>query len=168
MKTSFLVRIGLVVVCGTLFTACNLPAKTTATTPTSSVPVIVPTATQNATQTPVGAATATQMPPPPPPATPTILYTVALTLSPTPTELPGVLVRIWNKSLVDVNLYRHGLSGEIHFLGWLSPNYYGEYRFPDLGRWRIRYCERDIEGESFGCEEKFINVGESGQAFDVP
>jgi len=78
------------------------------------------------------------------------------------------LVRIRNKTFYDVNLYRYGRSGEIHFLGWLVPGYYGEFRFPSLGEWRIRYCARDRQGESHDCQNKMINVKKDAQEFSVP
>jgi hypothetical protein len=93
---------------------------------------------------------------------------VAVTFSPTPPPPPGVLVRIRNMTGDEVNLYRRGKSGEWHALGWLVHGYYGEYRFPALGKWEIRYCERDIEGNSYNCVNKIINVKRDAQEFVVP
>lgn len=87
-----------------------------------------------------------------------------------PTSLPGygVLVRIRNWTGFDINLYRQGRSGELHFLGWLAHGYYGEYRFPSLGEWVIRYCLRDNEGNSWNCKRKVLNVEEEGKEYSVP
>ena len=103
-----------------------------------------------------------------PPSTPTILYTVALTFSPTPTEGPGVNVIIRNNTNTEINVYRHGLSGEIHFLGWLASKYYGIYRFPSLGEWKITYCERTNNGNDRNCQWKIINFKEAEKEYTVP
>ena len=100
--------------------------------------------------------------------TPTVLFTVGVTFTPTFTSMPGVSVRIRNMSGNTLNLYRFGRSGELHFLGWLGHGYYGIFRFPDLGEWRIRYCERDIQGNSFSCQNKKITVEKDDQEFVVP
>ena len=77
-------------------------------------------------------------------------------------------MRIRNRTGKNVNLYRIGLSGETHLLGWLVPNYYGEYKFPSLGSWTIRFCQRDDAGNDSNCREKSINVTDTGQEFPVP
>jgi hypothetical protein len=61
----------------------------------------------------------------------------------TPTQPPwSFAIRIRNRTDYDVNLYRLGDFDERHFLGWLVPNYYGEYPWPGVGRWDIEYCRR--------------------------
>ena len=101
-------------------------------------------------------------------SSPTVLYTVALTFSPTPTEGPGVNVIIRNNTPTAINLYRHGLSSEIHFLGWLESKYYGIYRFPSLGEWKITYCERENNGNDKNCQWKNINFKEAEKEYAVP
>lgn len=103
------------------------------------------------------------------PTLPATLYYATLP-SPTllPTPLPGVLVRIRNWTEGPINLYRWGRSNEIHYLGWLNPRFYGEFRFPMLGEWRIRYCARDRDGNDLLCKEKWIEVTQDGQEFRVP
>lgn len=155
-----------------LLGACNLPftaTKTpviryiTATPRPTATPAPLPSDTTVPLQLPTEA-----LPIPETTATPTILYTVAVTFSPTPTDAPGVTVRIRNMTGGPVNLFRHGRSGEIHFLGWLVHGYYGIFQFPDLGEWMIRYCKRDKKGESFSCKDKLINVTKEDQEFRVP
>ena len=79
-----------------------------------------------------------------------------------------VKVRIRNTTDRDVNYYRYGLSGERHFLGWMSPGYYGEYTFPSLGQWTIEFCYRDPDGYDLRCRQKRIDVTRSEQEFTVP
>lgn len=164
-KVSNLYSIGITIFLVCFLTSCNLPAPL-ADTPTSQpTPSLSPSLTYTLlppTDTPSPSDT------PAPTSTPTMLFTVGVTFTSTSSPLPGILVRIRNNTIFDVNLYRFGLSGEIHFLGWLVPRYYGEFRFPDLGRWKIRYCMRDKDGESIRCWDKFINVNQSGQEFPVP
>jgi len=98
---------------------------------------------------------------------------------PTPTRPPSnpptatpvsssAMVRIWNKTSGDVSLYRIGLSGETHYLSWLSPGFYGEYKFPSLRTWTIEYCRRDSQGNVSNCKRKSISLTKSGQEFSVP
>jgi hypothetical protein len=146
------------------FTACSFtttaePAPTYTPQPTYTIP---PTYTPLPTYT---------IPPtftPQPTYTIPVYYTVDITPTPSITPLPGVLVRIRNNTDGDVNLYRYGKSGELHFLGWLVPTYYGEFRFPSLGEWMIKYCRRDSQGNDISCDEKMIVVKKDSQEFSVP
>jgi hypothetical protein len=164
MKSNRLYLVIVFVLCATALNACKLPKRATVQPTKTLLPTntLFPTYTPQLTYTPIPTYT-TQ-----PTYTETVIYYVQITPSPTPTPMSGVLVRIRNKTDGPVNLYRFGKSGEIHFLGWLVPNYYGEFRFPDLGEWTIRYCHRDNEGHSYNCKNKNIRVKESGQEFSVP
>ena len=147
-----------------VLSACNFttaiePPPTYTALPTYTIP---PTYTPQATYT---------LPPtytPQPTYTIAVYYSVDMTPTPSITPHSGVLVRIRNKTDYDINLYRYGKSGEEHFLGWLVPTYYGEYHFPSMGEYMIQYCRRDIEGNSFHCQEKLIVVKQDGQEFSVP
>jgi hypothetical protein len=77
-------------------------------------------------------------------------------------------VRIRNRTSFNANLYRIGLQGESHFLGWLVPGYYGIYTFPSLDDWTIEYCRRDTDGSSYDCRRKSISVTANDQEFNVP
>jgi len=168
MKNITIGLLGLVLIFTGLLAGCELPANVidlpvkAVDPPTPTLPPTDTPVPENPTDTPLPTETAT------PTSTPTILYTVALTFSPTPTDGPGVRVTIRNNTLSAVNLYRHGLSGEIHFLGWLEPRYYGIYPFPSLGEWKITYCERDFDGEDINCQSKKINFKEEGKEYGVP
>jgi serine/threonine-protein kinase len=138
----------------------------TATSLPPGVPTLPPSQTPLPTFTPLATYTAlpTHTPPPPPTEAPP-------PTQPPPTARPDVsnpLVRIRNRTGYDANLYRIGRTGESHFLGWLVTGFYGEYKFPSLGEWVIRYCHRDPNGDSFNCREKQINVTAEGQEFSVP
>jgi serine/threonine protein kinase len=174
--------LGLLLVCSILFGIFGWPyvrSLLASSTPTSNAPLIVtqiiqptqgpgpsfttqPTYTAYPTFTPQSFPT---QPPPPPTQVP------QPTEAPPPTQPPAltnIKVRIRNRTSYNVNLYRIGTSGESHFLGWLVPNYYGEYTFPGLGSWTIQYCRRDTAGNSSNCKQKSINVTDSGQEFTVP
>jgi hypothetical protein len=131
-------------------------------TSTDAPTPVIPTDTTLPTETPLPPAPETPTP------TETVLFTAAFTFRPTYTDLPGVEVRIRNMTGETVNLYRHGLSGEIHFLGWLGHGYYGLFRFPSLRDWKIRYCVRAEDGSDLECREKVINFEEEGKEYRVP
>jgi hypothetical protein len=159
-----------------LLGACNLPLTATKT-PVIRYITATPRPTATAEPIPSDTTVPLQLPtealptdalPPEPTSTPTILFTVAVTFSPTPPDAPGVTVRIRNMTGGPVNLFRHVRSGEIHFLGWLEHGFYGIFQFPDLGEWMIRYCKRDKQGDSFSCEDKLITVKQDDQEFKVP
>jgi hypothetical protein len=146
---------------------CNLPAPLKVTTaptsaPSATVALVQPTYTPLPTYTTLPTYT------PAVTDTPLLLYTAAITLPPTPSPLPGFEIRIRNMTGGDVNLYRHGRSGEMHFLGWLVHGYYGIFRFPGYGEWLIRYCERVTEKVEANCQDKQINFDTEGQEFKVP
>lgn len=147
-----------------MLAGCKLPAPR----------VIPPTYTRAPTFTPLPSYTPQPTYTQPPTYTPYPTYTPAalffpdITVTPSPTKQPGVLVRIRNMTSGPVNLSRYGRSGELHFLGWLNPTFYGEFRFPDLGEWMIQYCRRDRDGNSFDCVDKRIVVTADGQEFIVP
>jgi hypothetical protein len=131
--------------------------------PPSETPIVEPS------DTPLPLALPTEtLAPLEPSATPTVLFTAALTFSPTPTLKPGVTVRIRNMTGYTVNLFRMGRSGEAHFLGWLGTGYYGIFQFPGMGEWVIRYCLRERLGDSTNCREKRINVQENDKEYRVP
>ena len=168
----FTVRLfGLALVGAFLLAGCKLPLQVAEpsatpielhlTIPPATAPEI-PAGTALPTDTAVPVDTATPTP------SPTVLYSVALTFSPTPTRGPGVEVKIRNNTGYNVNLYRYGLSGEIHFLGWLVPKYYGLFRFPSLREWKIRYCERAEDGSDSNCKTKIINFKVEGKEDGVP
>lgn len=98
----------------------------------------------------------------------TLYYPTLPSQTAEPTSLPGVLIRIRNMAEAPVNLYRYGRTGELHYLGWLNHGFYGEFRFPSLGEWLIRYCFRDREGRDLTCRDKMINFTREGQEFRVP
>jgi hypothetical protein len=141
----------------------NTPASEAAPSSTP-LPTFAPQSTFTSQPTYTPLPTYTPPPPPteaPPPTEP----------PPPPTEPPSLgnlIVRIRNRTGSDVNLYRIGTVGETHFLGWLVPNYYGEYPWPGLGTWVIQFCRRDNQGNSSNCRQKTINVTSSGQEFSVP
>jgi serine/threonine protein kinase len=124
-----------------------------------------PTATVAPSSTPPP--TATELPPPtdtlrptqPPPTD---------TRPPTAVPASNITVRIRNRTSFNANLYRIGLQGESHFLGWLVPGYYGIYTFPSLDDWTIEYCRRDTDGSSYDCRRKSISVTANDQEFNVP
>jgi hypothetical protein len=169
MKTKQFLLFRMALITALLLGACKLPSRATET-PKEEPPTITPRPSATSTPAPsdTPALVITDTLTPEPTSTPTILYTVAVTFSPTPTSGPGVAVRIRNMTGGPINLYRHGRSGEIHFLGWLVHGYYGIFQFPSLGEWTIRYCKRDTQGNSYECLEKNIQVKENDQEFRVP
>ncbi|MEW5870313.1 MAG: hypothetical protein AB1894_13645 [Chloroflexota bacterium] len=165
----------MVIVCASLVASCSFPTFRAATPTETPVPSDTPVPTDTplpevvepiATDTPAPSAapTITETPT----ELPSAESTGWATFSFTPTTLTGLWYRIRNKTGVNVNLYRFKNSGEIIFLGWLAPNYYGEYPISDFGKYRIRWCERDFGGESFNCQTKYITIERQLQEFTVP
>ena len=176
MKINRLPRYLILMVFTAVVTGCGLlPTKVAATPEALPTYTPQPTYTTLPTYTIPAPVNETPLPPtmaqvtetPELTATATVLYSVQVTFSPTPT-MSGVWIRIRNRTQYDVNLYRYGRSGELHFLGWLVPGYYAEFRFPSLGEWRIKYCYRDTEGESHDCHNKWIEIKRNQQEFAVP
>ena len=138
---------------------CNMPATVVAT-PTSQIPPTytpLPTYTPFPTFTPLLLDTPilTQEPPVNP-SLPTVQMPTFEVLPTLPPVSGGFWVRIRNWVDDDVNLFREGKAGEWHFLGWLAHGYYGEYPFPSLGEWLIRFCRRTKDGDSYACRSKVV------------
>ncbi len=174
MKTASLRLLSLVVLCTTVLAGCvfpfgSQPEPTNTPTPTTA-PVSQPSDTPPPppTAVPTSAPPVDELPTPTPTIAPAVATTAPATFPPLPTAEPPLLLRIRNISTIDLNLYRRGRSGGWTFLGWVAPKHYGEYPWPDLGEWRIRYCERTLAGDSINCQDKTINVKHSGQEVTVP
>lgn len=174
MRNNRILMLKMFLIMAFLFGACNLPDQLQKQVePEEQQPSATPRPSATATEileipsdTPLPPPTDTLLPEPT--STSTILYTVAVTFSPTPTDAPGVTVRIRNMSGMQVNLYRYEPNGKLKFLGWLVHGYYGIFQFPSLGEWKIRWCQRDKEGNSLNCQNKLIMVKEEDQEFRVP
>jgi hypothetical protein len=153
-----------------ILTGCNFPAPVKIATRTIPAPTntVATAAIIQPTYTPLPTYTMLPTYTPATTDTPILLYTAAITLPPTPSPLPGFEIRIRNMTGGDVNLYRHGRSGEMHFLGWLVHGYYGIFRFPGYGEWLIRYCVRVSEKVEANCNDKRINFEKENQEFKVP
>jgi hypothetical protein len=113
------------------------------------------------TSAPVIAPTSTRRPPDPTNTRP------PLPTSTSPPAQTDIKVSLRNNTGKDVNYYRVRPTGEMRYLGWVPPNYYGTYTFPSLGEHIIEFCERDADGNNSNCRRTTINVTSSGQEFSI-
>jgi hypothetical protein len=155
-----------------LLSGCSLQLVSSPTpVPTST---LLPTYTQLPTYTPLPTYTIAPTLEPLPTLEPMELPTLPLALPATATQSQwDFAIRIRNRTDFDVNLYRLGSSGERHFLGWLVPNYYGEYPWPGTGKWGIEYCRRapsldPLDHIDLGCGQTVCVVTEMWQECVVP